>query len=262
MSATIDINADLGEGYGPWTMGDDEALLGLITTANVACGFHAGDPRTLLETVTRAAAQGVAVGAHPGLPDRQGFGRRAMAIEPRDAYADLVYQIGACRAALDAVGSPLHHVKTHGALYTMLRHDAALAEAVASAIADAGGSGCPVYWPAPATDAFAAAVRRRGLPLVKEFYPDLEYEADGALRIERTKRAVPPRTIAQRVRRFLEDGITSSTDGSPVDVRAESLCVHGDGSNAVEVAAAVRETAVELGFELAPVADTDQGRAA
>ena len=182
----IDINADLGESFGNWAMGNDEALIPEITSANVACGFHASDPLTMLETVRIAKRNNVAVGAHPGLPDLLGFGRRTMNVSGEDMYGYVVYQVGALQATLAVNGMKLHHVKAHGALYPMLRDSDELAEAVAEALVDLGS---PLsYFPAPvATTAIGRALAARGLEVVGEIYPDLGYDDEAGLVLQRSK---------------------------------------------------------------------------
>lgn len=184
MLASIDINCDMGESFGNWQMGNDAGMMPLITTANVACGFHAGDPVTLLNTCKLAGQHGVVVGSHPGLPDLLGFGRRAMNITPEDAYAYVVYQTGALQAALRANGMKLHHIKPHGAFYSVLRTNEALAEAVADAIVAIADQPM-LYWPAPTDAAMPVAARKRGIRVVGEIYPDLTYAPDGSLVLQR-----------------------------------------------------------------------------
>lgn len=251
----IDVNCDLGESFGNWTMGRDEEMMRLVTTANVACGFHGGDPVTMARTVRLAREHGVAVGAHPGLPDLLGFGRRAMALSPEDAGAYIRYQTGALRAFLDGEGMALHHVKPHGALFATLRDDPALAVAAAEAVASAGGPGVLLYWPAPAEGvAFCDELRARGVGIVEEIYPDLSYDADGRLVLQREKEATDPELAAAQVRRFLQEGVVEAIGGGAVRLRARSVCVHGDGPNAVEVATAIRAAIERAGRRIEAVA--------
>lgn len=249
---TIDINSDLGESFGNWRMGDDESLIPHITAANVACGFHGGDPITMLKTVETCKRHGVAVGAHPGFPDLLGFGRRVMQLSPDDAYAYVVYQAGALQAACAVHGVALHHVKPHGAFYSFLRDDAACAEAAARAIADVMPE--PVlYWPPPRDGALARAAEKAGVRVVHEAYVDLEYSPEGNVILERQKTPKDPARIREKVRRWLEDGEMPAADGTPLRIDAESVCVHGDGPNVLEVVAAVRAAAEECGFGVAPL---------
>jgi UPF0271 protein len=252
MRTSIDINCDLGESFGNWQMGDDGGMMPLITTANVACGFHAGDPVIMVNTCKLARAHGVVVGSHPGLPDLLGFGRRAMNITPADAYAYVVYQTGALQAALRANGMTLHHIKPHGAFYSVLRTDEALAEAVAEAIVAIADQPM-LYWPAPTDAALPAAARRRGIRVVGEIYPDLTYAPDGALVLQRAKHVTDAAFAAAQVKRFVQAGAVEATDGSTLPLDAESLCIHGDGPNATGVGEAVRAALREVGCRIAPI---------
>jgi UPF0271 protein len=252
MRRQMDVNSDMGESFGNWVMGNDAAVLPLVTTANVACGFHAGDPVTLLRTVRLAKRNGVVVGAHPGLPDLLGFGRRALKISPEDAYAYVVYQVGALQATLAVEGMRLHHVKPHGAFYSVLKAEEELAEAVADAIASLSPEPM-LYWPAPTDSALPRAARKRGIPVVGEIYVDLDYAPDGSLIIQRMKHATDIAKATAQVRRYVESGEVLAQDGTAVPLDAESICVHGDGPNAVDVARAVRRTLEEAGCLTEPV---------
>jgi UPF0271 protein len=250
-SRTIDLNCDMGESFGNWRMGDDERLMTVITTANVACGFHGGDPATMLETVRSAKQRGVVVGAHPGLPDLLGFGRRTMAISPTDAYAYVLYQIGALQAALAATGLPLHHVKPHGAMSGMLNDDSELAAAVAQAVRDGCEESPIVYWPAPAEgSAFARESGALGIRVVPEMYPDLEYDSRGRLILQRTKQATDIARAGDQVRRFLLEGRVVTAEDTQIELEAESVCVHGDGPNAYDVACEVKRVVEGCGLEV------------
>jgi UPF0271 protein len=240
VNRVLDINCDLGESFGNWRLGDDTALLSRISTANVACGFHGGDPVTMLETVRDAVSLGVAVGAHPGLPDLLGFGRRVMDISPTDAFSYVLYQAGALTAALRASGTQLHHVKPHGALYSMLNEREELAVAVADAM-EALMEVPMLYWPSGAQDgALVREAERRGFRIVLEVYVDLGYDDNGRLVLERRKQALDPAVGVQRLNRFLTDGTVPTITGGSFRLEAESLCVHGDGLTAPEVVAAIR----------------------
>ena len=232
----VEINCDMGESFGLYRMGDDAAILPYINVANVACGFHASDPVVMRGTVRRAKAQGVKVGAHPSLPDLQGFGRREIKMEPEELSAAIVYQVGALKAFLDAEGLPLNHVKPHGALYGMAARD----EAVANAICDAAEVfGVPLFGMAGTVQ--ERVYTARGVAFVSEFYADLDYDAEGQIIITREHQAVDPETAAARVLRAIETGQVESVAGSDVPVRAESICVHSDTPGAVAVAKAVND---------------------
>ena len=232
----VAINCDMGEAFGLYRMGDDEAIMPLITVANVACGFHASDPVVMHRTVRLAKQHGVKVGAHPSLPDLQGFGRREMKI-PRAELADiLVYQVGALKGFLEAEGMELNHIKPHGVLYGM----AARQEEVAHAVCDAADVfGVPLFGMAGTLHEKVYA--DRGHRFVSEFYADLDYDGNGGLIITREHHAVDPKMAAERCVRAVETGKVKSTAGNDVPVRADSVCVHSDTPNATDIAKAVRE---------------------
>ncbi|KLU25066.1 LamB/YcsF family protein [Caballeronia mineralivorans PML1(12)] len=236
--ASIDLNCDMGESFGPWTMGNDSALLDYVTSANVACGFHAGDPQTMHHLVAAAKAGAVAVGAHPGLPDLQGFGRREMVITPQEAYSLTVYQVGALAGFTRALGIRLHHVKTHGALYQMTARNVALADAIASAVRDVDAE-LIVY---VANPNMAQAAQRAGLRVAFEVYADRTYQDDGTL----TPRHMPNAMIEDvgeaiaQVRRMLHDGVVRSLNGNDVPVVADTVCIHGDQPGALAFAQQLR----------------------
>lgn len=250
---TIDINCDCGESFGNWSLGADEALLPLITTANVACGFHGGDPLVMQRTVAIARDNGIAVGAHPGLRDLEGFGRRQMRITPDEAYAMVVYQTGALKAFAEAAGMVLHHVKPHGALYSMLNVEEELAEAVARAIVDT----CPaplLYWPAPfEKHALPRAAKAAGIKVAGEVYFDLLYGDDCSIIVERKKTEKRLSDIAERVSRFVRSGEVISVSGKVIPIDAQSVCIHGDGPNAVAVAETVISVLRDEGVAIVPV---------
>ena len=251
MLKQIDINCDMGESFGNWKMGDDEGMMPLITTANVACGFHASDPVTMVNTVKLAKQHGVVVGSHPGLPDLLGFGRRTMNITAEDAYAYVVYQVGALQAALAVEGMKLHHIKPHGAFYSVLKSNEELAEAVAEAILKL--SDAPMlYWPAPTTWAMPTACKKRGIRVVGEIYPDLQYAADGSLVIQRHKHETDVAFAVSQVERYVTTGKVLAMDGTEVPLDAEALCIHGDGPNCIEVGTAIQKRLKELGCKIAP----------
>lgn len=223
----IDLNADVGEAFGPWTLAPDDALLAQVSSANVACGFHAGDPATMRRTVVLAARHGVAIGAHPGLPDLAGFGRRAMAITPEEAYDIVVYQVGALIGVARAQGATVSHVKPHGALYNMAAGDAALADAIARAVRDLDPS---LVLFGLAGSASIAAGERHGLRTLAEGFPERGYAADGTLLPRSHPDAIvhDPAVVADRAVSMAREG------------RFATLCIHGDHPSAVAVASAVR----------------------
>ena len=232
----LSINCDMGEAFGIYRLGDDEACLPFITHANVACGFHASDPRVMWRTVRAAKQHGVQVGSHPSLPDLQGFGRREMRLEPDEITALIVYQTGALKGFLDAEGMALSHIKPHGALYGMAQRDPTVAEAIADA---AQVFGVPVF--AFANCAMSEVFARRGIPFVCEYYADLDYNDEGRNIITREHHPVAPEEAAERVRLAVTEGRTRAVSGKMVDVVAESVCVHSDTPGAIAIAHAVRE---------------------
>lgn len=240
MSKTVDLNADVGESFGAWTMGHDEALMPHLTSANIACGFHAGDPRTIDRTVKLAAQHQVAIGAHPGLPDLVGFGRRNMAISPDDAYQIVLYQSGALRAFAEAAGCRLHHVKAHGALYNMAASDANLSKGIVRAVKALGDQVAIVVLSGSITETIA---REAGLTVSCEVFADRRYQNSGLLVPRTDPRAMitdEQESIAQ-VLSMVTEGRCVSVDGQPVAVRADTICLHGDQPDAVAFALALRQ---------------------
>jgi UPF0271 protein len=231
----VTINCDMGESFGIYKLGDDEACMPYVTHANIACGFHASDPRIMWRTVRLAKEHGVKIGAHPGLNDREGFGRRAMTIGREETAALLIYQVGALKGFLQAEGVTLSHIKPHGALFGMAMKD----EAVANGIADAAEVfGVPVIGFANCMQ--EEVYRARATPHVCEFYADLDYDDRGWQIITMEHEPVAPEVAARKVLRAITEGKTNSINGRDVDVRAESICVHSDTPDAVAMARAVR----------------------
>ena len=231
------INCDMGESFGLYRMGDDEAIMPYITIANVACGFHASDPVVMRRTVGLSKAHGVKVGAHPSLPDLQGFGRREMKVGREELSALILYQVGALKAFLDAEDMPLNHIKPHGALYGMAARDPEVAHAVCDA---AEVFGVPLF--GMANTLHEEIYGQRGLPFVSEFYVDLDYNGQGGLIITREHVAWDPGEAAARTVRAITEGVVRSVDGNDVTMRADCLCVHSDTPGAVDVAKAVFES--------------------
>ncbi|MEV5367630.1 5-oxoprolinase subunit PxpA [Streptomyces cellulosae] len=245
----IDLNADLGEGFGRWTLTDDEALLSVITSANVACGFHAGDPSVMRRVCHLAAERGVRIGAQVSYRDLAGFGRRAMEVPADELAAELAYQIGALRVFAEAAGAEVAYVKPHGALYNRTVHDAEQAEAVVAGVRLAGGS-LPVLG-LPGSQLLAAA-EDAGLTAVPEAFADRSYTAEGTLVSRREANAVvtDEDTVVRRALAFGVDGAIEAVDGTTVTVAARSLCVHGDTPGAARTAARVREALEKAGVEV------------
>jgi 5-oxoprolinase (ATP-hydrolysing) subunit A len=233
---TVAVNCDIGEAYGMWRLGDDAAIMPYISMANVACGFHAGDPVVMRDTVALAKAHDVTVGAHPSYPDLQGFGRRVMEMDPEELTAALLYQVGALKAFLDAEGMPLSHVKPHGALYGRAARDETVAGAIADAVAVYG---VPVL--GMAATKHEEVYTARGLTFLAEYYADLDYDDEGGLIITRTHVAYDPAEVAERVERVLREGVAVSASGREIPMRADLVCVHSDTPGAAELAKAVAE---------------------
>lgn len=229
------INCDMGESFGLYRMGNDAAIMPLIEVANVACGFHASDYQHIRETVRLAKQHGVKVGAHPSLPDLQGFGRREMKME-RDELANcMIYQIGALKGFLDAEGMTLNHIKPHGALYGM----ASRMEHAANAVCDAADVfGVPIY--GLSGTLHESVARARGHRFVAEYFADLDYADDGRLLITRTHDAVDPALAVERSLRAVRDGVTRTVGGKDFPVGADTICIHSDTPNAAEIASSIR----------------------
>jgi 5-oxoprolinase (ATP-hydrolysing) subunit A len=248
---SIDLNADAGESYGAWTLGDDRALFAHVSSTSIACGFHAGDPTTMRTSVEAALEAGVAVGAHPGLPDIRGFGRRTMALTPQDVHDDTLYQVAALAAFVTAAGERLHHVKPHGALNTAVAESSdAHAEAVVYAVR-ALDSGLPVI--AIAGSRLHRVCERLGHPVVAEAFPDRAYAPGGGLlpRRQEGSSIEDPELAARRaVRMVLEQSVVAA-DGSTLALSAATLCIHGDGPRSVEIAYAVRASLEQAGITIA-----------
>ena len=233
----ISVNSDMGEAFGLHSFGNDEALMPLIDVANVACGFHSGEPETMDSTVALAKAHGVRVGAHPGLPDLVGFGRREMKISRTEVESMIRYQVGALVAFLEKYSMPLNHIKPHGSLYGMLARDDDLMQ---GAVDVAKTYGVPVF--GLAGSAHQRVAEREGVEFIGELYVDLNYDADGGLIILRHPENTDPAAVSARVQRVLKDGKVLAVDGTALDISFSSICVHSDTPNSPAVARAVRET--------------------
>ena len=247
---TIDLNCDMGESYGAWKMGADAEVMPFITSANIACGFHGGDPATMRKTVRLAADHGVAIGAHPSLPDLQGFGRRSMTITPQEMYDLVLYQAGALEAFARAAGARLHHVKCHGALYNMAANDEPLSDACARAVKDLGGT---VILYALSGSRMMECAAKTGVRAVGEAFADRGYQDDGTL----APRNVPGgmiedemRSVAQALA-MVEAGHVTSLSGKRVPVAPGTLCLHGDQPGAVAFARALRAAFKQHGISVA-----------
>lgn len=248
----IDINSDMGESFGNFRVGNDQELMNSITSANVACGFHAGDPMTLQKTIQFAKEKGVSIGAHPGLYDVRGFGRYEMKVKPEEIYYDVLYQLGAIKVFTDLHQVPLQHVKPHGALYNMAHKDLALSRAIVKAIYDFDKN--LIVFGIDGGQLLKAA-KEKGLKTAREFFVDRTYQNDGSLTPRTMENAYvhDPVEAADRVVRLIKEKRVLSTDGTWVPMDAETLCVHGDGEHALALAKAVHDRLLAEGIELISV---------
>lgn len=244
----VDLNADLGESFGAWRMGDDEALLDVLTSANVACGFHAGDPLTMQKTCEAAAARGVVVGAHPSYPDLVGFGRRQLDMSPAELTSATLYQLGALRGICEAAGARLAYVKPHGALYHAVSASEELAEALVSAVVACGRLAVL----GPAGSALLRAAKDAGLQTAAEVFADRGYLPDGRLvpRGEPGAILTDPAEVAARVVGMAKHSQVAAVDGSIVPLQVDSICLHSDTPGAVTLARSVRDALVKAGINI------------
>lgn len=245
----VDLNSDLGESFGPWPMGQDAALMASISSANVACGFHAGDPGAMRETVALAKAHGVAVGAHPGFPDLVGFGRREMKTTPQEVEDFVVYQVAALAGIAATQGVSLQHVKAHGALYNMACRDRALADAIARAVALVDRK--LILFGLPGSELLRAG-EAAGLPVAAEVFADRAYERDGSLASRNKPGSVihDADAVVARAVRMVRDRDVVAVDGSIIPLEAQTICLHGDTPGAAELARAVRAGLERAGIQI------------
>jgi UPF0271 protein len=249
---TVDLNSDLGESFGPWEMGNDAAMLELATTVNIACGYHAGDADIMRKTVELAKARGVAIGAHPGYRDLHGFGRRPMPGLKSSEIENLVaYQIGALQAIATAGGHKVTHVKAHGALSNVACEDDMTAQAIANAVKAVDPN---LVFVVLANSKLVKAGERANLPMAHEVFADRAYEDDGNLVSRRKPGAVlhDAKAVAERVVRMVQDGAVVSVTGKVIKMRIDTVCIHGDNPEAVEIARCVRKALKDAGIEVAP----------
>ena len=249
----VDLNCDLGESFGNYTCGLDAEVIPHISSANVACGFHASDPLVMMKTVALAKQYGVSVGAHPGYPDLVGFGRRNMTVSPVELKAMVQYQIGALQAFCKAQGTVLQHVKPHGAMYNMAAKDRKLADAICEAIAEVDSS---LILLGLSGSQMLEAAKETGLPWTSEVFADRAYEDDGSL----TPRALPGSVITDeeeaiaRVLQMVQEGTVTARSGKTIPIQADSICLHGDGVKAVEFARRIRAELTAAGVKIVPLA--------
>ena len=251
MARSIDLNSDLGEGYGAWRAGDDRAMLDVVTSANIACGGHAGDPETMFETLTLARERGVVIGAHPGFADREGFGRRLIPHSPPEIERLVAAQVGALMGAAALAGATVRYVKPHGALGNLAAENRAAADAVARAVAAVSRDLAVLA--ISGTDLEEAA-RQQGLPVYSEIFADRGYLKTGRL-VPRSRPGamiVGADEAADRLLRFLDSGLMPTVDGQAIPLAAQSVCVHGDSTHAVAMALHIRDRLGDAGIALGP----------
>jgi len=251
----IDLNCDMGESYGRWTLGADEEIMPLITSANIACGFHGGDPHVMRKTVALALKHRVAIGSHPSLPDLIGFGRRVMDVTPAELKDYICYQTGALREFVRAAGSELQHMKPHGILYNMIEPNAALAAAVGEAVIESGGKDLILV--ALAGGKCDVSSRKQGIRVASEGFADRAYNADGTLVSRRLAGSViedPERAAAQAVR-MATAGKVRTIDGSEIELRVQTICCHGDTPGAARIVRAVHGALKQAGCRLSALRD-------
>ena len=247
---SIDLNCDMGESFGPYRYGADQELIPLISSANIACGFHGGDPSVMRQTVAAAQARGVALGAHLGYPDLLGFGRRNLCVRPGELKDYVTYQLGALTAFARALGVRLHHVKPHGALYMMALDDEAMSRAIVEAVEEQDPA-LMIYTIEGSATFFAA--QQAGLRAVTEFFADRGYSARGKVKMFDWKieeAGATPAAIGERICRLIREGRVRSFDGGDIEVRAETVCVHSDTPGAPEIVRAIRTALRDAGIEV------------
>ncbi|WP_142827558.1 LamB/YcsF family protein [Planococcus soli] len=254
MKHKVDLNCDMGESFGAYKMGNDEEILDYVTSANIACGFHAGDPATMRKTVKLALEKNVGIGAHPGLQDLVGFGRRNIALSPQEAYDLTIYQIGALSGFVKAEGGHLQHVKAHGALYNMAVRDAALSEAIAEAVYKIdpelvlfGLSGSEII----------TAGEKIGLRTANEVFSDRTYQPDGSLtpRTQSNALITEPQIAIEQVIRMVKENKVATVKGGDAELQAETICIHGDGIHALDFAIQISKSLKRAGIEIVKVSE-------
>jgi len=248
---TVDLNCDMGEGFGHWTYGDapDSALMPLISSANIATGFHAGDPNQMDQVVRMAVEHGVGLGAHPGYNDLQGFGRRTIAAQPAELVNDILYQTGALREFARRHGGALQHIKPHGALYMTAAKDVELSRQLVEALQRTGPE---LFLYCMSISETCRIAQEAGQPVIREFYADRDYDTSGSIVFARKMRALDPQEVAQKCLRACSEGKVRTVEGADISIEFESICFHSDTPGALAIGTAVRETLLEAGVTIAP----------
>ena len=248
---SVDLNCDMGESFGAWTMGRDAELMEYVSSVNIACGFHAGDASTIKQTVEMAVAKGAAIGAHPSYPDLQGFGRRNMSLSPQEVFDVVLYQVSALKGICEASGAKLHHVKPHGALYNQAAKDRELALAIANAVVSLDRS-LVLY--GLSGSSLISESEKTGLKTASEAFADRTYQADGSLtpRTESNALIEDVEKAAGQVLQMVKNGTVSATNGETVRIKAETICIHGDGGRALEFARAINAILIKSGISISP----------
>jgi len=250
----VDLNCDMGESFGPYRMGKDEEILDYVTSANIACGYHAGDPATMRKTVQMAIEKNVGIGAHPGLPDLVGFGRREINISPLEAYDLVIYQMGALSGFVKSEGGKIQHVKPHGALFNMAAKSAPLSEAIAEAVYKVDPE-CILF--GLAGSELVKAGKKIGLRTASEVFSDRKYQKDGSLTSRREENALIKnhKIAVNQVIRMVKEGKVKSVQGEDVVIQADTICIHGDGLHALEFAQYISNALREAGITIAKIGD-------
>lgn len=246
----MDLNVDMGESFGRYQLGDDESVMPYITSANIACGFHAGDALVMYKTVQLAKQYGVAVGAHTGLPDLQGFGRRKMEVTPEELTSDTLYQLGALNGIANPVGMKIHHIKPHGILYRMVSDEEKYASAYLKAVMQFNPE---LFIYVPRGTLIWDMGKNMGLRLAAEILVDLSYDDNGNWVLERNKQARSPEEVAERALMVAQEKMITTVSGNKISAEADTICCHGDSPNAAEVVAKIKEVFVEQGIQLAAI---------
>ncbi|MFD1851411.1 LamB/YcsF family protein [Oceanobacillus bengalensis] len=254
MTYAVDLNCDIGESFGAYNMGNDEAILDYVTSANIACGFHAGDPGTMRKTVELALEKNIGIGVHPGLQDLVGFGRREVAISPEEAYDLVVYQIGALSAFVKAEGGKLQHVKPHGALYNMAAKSASLSGAIAKAVYKVDSN---LILFGLAGSELVKSGETIGLRTAHEVFADRTYQTDGTLTSRRKDNALitDEQQAINQVIRMVKENIVSTVQGTEIPIQAHTICIHGDGPKALDFAKSIPQALRDSGIEVKKIGD-------